>query len=108
MDGAGHHITRSQRTTGVVTFHEWATIGIHQVATFSAYSLADEEAGLIMQGGPAYDGTSEDDGTDGANAPAKVGDGGAAAGPAARRSADGEISQWLSPDVTSANCGSTT
>jgi hypothetical protein len=58
------------------------TPGSEKIADVSKSADADDGnpvSRVIMQGGPAYDGTSEDDGTDGVNAPAKIGDGGAAA-----------------------------
>jgi hypothetical protein len=65
------------------------TPGSEKIADVNKPADADDGnpvSRVIMQGGPAYDGTSEDDGTDGVNAPAKVGDGGAAASP----SSDGD------------------
>lgn len=52
---------------------------------------------VIMQGGPAYDGTSGDDGTAGVNAPAKVGDGGATAGAGAASAAATDGDNGIGP-----------
>jgi hypothetical protein len=58
------------------------TPGSEKIADVNKQTDADDGnpvSRVIMQGGPAYDGTSSDDGTDGANAPPKVGDGAGAA-----------------------------
>jgi hypothetical protein len=69
------------------------TPGSEKIADVNKPANADDGnpvSRVIMQGGPAYDGTSDDDGTDGANAPAKVADGGAPAGAAATPAGDGD------------------